>query len=195
LDQYVAGAKQRLDTDVAFELALALDRPRGGAVGMLVGALVEQLDSGDPLFRRAELQRGQLRSIVTALLLAQPHSFSGELRDGGSPPRPRTLRRALVYVEERLAEPITLGDIATAAGCSARTVTDCFRDHIGVSPLAYVRNERLQRIREDLQRADDPVGDVAYRWGITHLGRFAGDYRQRFGESPSQTRGRSMGSS
>ncbi|KFU80364.1 hypothetical protein BB31_16195 [Amycolatopsis lurida NRRL 2430] len=32
------------------------------------------------------------------------------------------------------------------------------------------------------------IGDIAHRWGITHLGRFAGEYRTRFGELPSATR-------
>ena len=42
----------------------------------------------------------------------------------------------------------------------------------------------------ELTRADPwqvTVSEVAYRWGFTHLGRFAGAYRERFGETPSQT--------
>jgi AraC-like DNA-binding protein len=31
------------------------------------------------------------------------------------------------------------------------------------------------------------VGEVAYRWGFTHLDRFAGAYAKRFGETPSAT--------
>lgn len=176
-----------VDAPVGFDLALDLRDAGGKAVAMLVGSLLDQLDSGDPVFQHVELQRGQLRSIVTALLLAQPNSFSGELAQGGSPPRPRTLRKAMAYVQEHLAEPITLGDIARAADCSARTVGNCFQQHVGVSPMTYVRNERLDRIRDELAHSDDTVGEVAYRWGIGHLGRFARQYRLRFGESPSES--------
>jgi AraC-like DNA-binding protein len=45
-------------------------------------------------------------------------------------------------------------------------------------------------VHQELSRADAwqvNVSEVAYRWGFTHLGRFAGAYRARFGESPSQT--------
>ncbi|WP_308283767.1 helix-turn-helix transcriptional regulator [Streptomyces buecherae] len=175
---------------VRFDFALDLAGPKGRAVHLLVRSLVEQLDSGDPLFQRAELQRGQLRCLVTALLLAQPHSHTDALHDGPRPGHPRSLRAALAFVETHLAERITLADIADAAGCAPRTISSAFRDRLGLSPLAYVRDLRLDRVREDILTTTDSVGTVAYRWGITHLGRFAADYRARFHELPSTTAAR-----
>ncbi|MCX4673076.1 helix-turn-helix transcriptional regulator [Streptomyces sp. NBC_01381] len=176
---------------VRFNFALDLAKAKGRAVQFLVRSLLEQLDySGDPLFRRAELQRIQLRSVVTALLLAQPHSHTGELRDGPSPVHPRSLRAALAFIEANLTERIRLADIARAAGCSPRTVSPAFRDRLGLSPMSYVRNLRLDRIRADLLASTDPVGTIAYRWGVSHLGRFAGEYRHRFHELPSHTAAR-----
>ncbi|WP_448334372.1 helix-turn-helix domain-containing protein, partial [Streptomyces sp. DSM 41534] len=70
------------------------------------------------------------------------------------------------------------------------TISSAFRERFGLPPLAYVRNLRLARIREDILTSTDPVGVIAYRWGITHLGRFAGEYRDRFGELPSATAAR-----
>lgn len=46
-------------------------------------------------------------------------------------------------------------------------------------------------MHEDLTGGDPArrhtVAEVAYRWGFAHLGRFAHDYRARYGESPSTT--------
>ncbi|MET8685586.1 AraC family transcriptional regulator [Streptomyces sp. NPDC004732] len=176
---------------VRFTFALDLAKAKGRAVQLLVRSLLEQLDSGDPLFQRAELQRSQLRCLVTALLLAQPHSHTGELHDGPQPGHPRSLRAALAFIEANLAERISLDDVAGAAGCSPRTLTSAFRDGLGISPMSYARNLRLDRIREDLLATGDPVGTVAYRWGVSHLGRFAGEYRDRFAELPSDTAHRS----
>ncbi|MER5300693.1 AraC family transcriptional regulator [Streptomyces lasiicapitis] len=175
---------------VRFDFALDLAEPKGRAVRLLVRSLLEQLDSGDPLFQRPELQRSQLRCIVTALLLAQPHSHTGELRDGPRPGHPRSLRAALAFVEANLTERIGLGDIAHAAHCSPRTISSAFRDRLGLSPMAYVRNLRLDRIRADILASTDPIGAIAYRWGVAHLGRFAAEYRDRFAELPSDTAAR-----
>ncbi|WP_030683052.1 helix-turn-helix transcriptional regulator [Streptomyces sp. NRRL B-1347] len=175
---------------VRFDFALDLAKPKGRAVRLLVRSLLEQLDSEDPLFQRAELQRSQLRCLVTALLLAQPHSHTGDLHDGPAPGYPRSLRAALAFIEANLTEHIGLDAIARAAGCSTRTLTSTFRDRLGLSPMSYVRNLRLDRIREDILASTDPVGAIAYRWGVAHLGRFAGQYRDRFAELPSDTAAR-----
>ncbi|MFI1584610.1 AraC family transcriptional regulator [Embleya sp. NPDC020630] len=172
---------------VRFDFALDLAESKGRTVRLLVGSLLEQLDSGNPLFLREELQRSQVRCLVTALLLGQPHSHTGELHDGPQPGYPRSLRAALAFIEANLAEHIRLGDIADAAGCSPRTLGSAFRDRLGLSPMAYVRNLRLDRIRENILTSADPVGTIAYRWGVSHLGRFAGEYRDRFAELPSHT--------
>ncbi|QEU89924.1 helix-turn-helix transcriptional regulator [Streptomyces kanamyceticus] len=175
---------------VRFDFALDLAGSKGRAVRLLVRSLLEQLDSGDPLFQRAELQRSQLRCLVTALLLAQPHSHTGELHDGPRPGHPRSLRAALAFIEANLAEHISVDGIAAAAGCSPRTLSSAFRGRLGLSPMAYVRNLRLDRIRQDILASSDPVGTIAYRWGVSHLGRFAGEYRDRFAELPSATASR-----
>ncbi|MEV0051550.1 AraC family transcriptional regulator [Saccharopolyspora shandongensis] len=175
---------------VRFDLPLDLSEPRGRAVKLLIGSLIEQLDSDDPLFQREELQRSQLRCIVTALLLAQSHTHTATLRGVPGMPHPRALRAAVAFVEANLSEPISLGQIAEAAGCSARTISSAFREKLGTSPMGYVRNLRLDRIRHDILSTGDRIGEIAYRWGITHLGRFAGEYRSRFGELPSTTAAR-----
>ncbi|MEV0260498.1 AraC family transcriptional regulator [Streptomyces sp. NPDC050617] len=175
---------------VRFDFALDLAGSEGRAVRLLVDSLLAQLDSGDPLFQRAELQRGQLRCLVSALLLAQPHSHTGELRDGPRPGLPRSLRAALAFIDANLAGHIAVGDIADAAGCSPRTLSSAFRARLGLSPMTYVRHLRLDRIREDILASTDSVGTIAYRWGLSHLGRFAADYRARFAELPSETAAR-----
>ncbi|MBJ3809351.1 helix-turn-helix transcriptional regulator [Streptomyces flavofungini] len=177
-------------SSVRFDFALDLAKAKGRAVRLLVRSLLEQLDSGDPLFQRPELQRSQVRCLVTALLLAQPHSHTGELHDGPRPGYPRTLRAALAFIEANLTERISLDGIAAAAGCSPRTLSSAFRGRLGISPLSYVRDLRLDRIRADILASTDPVGTIAYRWGVSHLGRFARAYRDRFAELPSDTAAR-----
>jgi AraC-like DNA-binding protein len=52
--------------------------------------------------------------------------------------------------------------------------------------MRYLRDARFARGREALLGAEDQsITQVAMRWGFYHLGRFAVDYRKRFGETPS----------
>ena len=104
---------------------------------------------------------------------------------------PQPLRRALAFVDEHAGDPITLDEIAAAARLSPRGVQAAFRRHLDTTPLAYLRGVRMERAHRDLQGAEPgdgvSVATLAAKWGFTHLGRFAVDYRRRFGTYPSQT--------
>ena len=101
------------------------------------------------------------------------------------------LRRALIFIDEHARDPITLNEIAVAAGLSPRGLQAAFRRHLDTQPLAYVRSVRMERAHRDLQSAEPgdgvSVAALAAKWGFTHLGRFAVEYRRRFGVHPSQT--------
>jgi transcriptional regulator GlxA family with amidase domain len=87
-----------------------------------------------------------------------------------------------------LAEPIRLAEIARHAGVNVRTLQKGFQRHFGQTPMNILRNARLDAAHYHLTvRRDAPsVTDVAFSNGFSHLGRFARDYRNRFGHSPSQ---------
>jgi AraC-like DNA-binding protein len=127
--------------------------------------------------------------IMTALLLSHPHNYSEALQRRNKPIAPRDVKRAIDYIEGHLESVIGLGDIVAASGVPGRTLFRHFSDHRGVSPMRYLRLARLQKVREELQQAEpeQDVSEIAMRWGFEHLGRFAVEYRERFGERPSET--------
>ena len=56
--------------------------------------------------------------------------------------------------------------------------------------MAYLKQKRLEAARRTLLAASPlttSVTEVATQWGFFHLGRFARDYSQLFGELPSET--------
>lgn len=109
--------------------------------------------------------------------------------------RTRTLqicREAKAFVEHRFdaGDLPGVADICVAAGVCERTLQYAFRDYVRMSPTAYLRLLRLNRVREHLTIADPQettVTDVAMRFGFLHLGRFGQDYKRVFGETPSAT--------
>lgn len=126
--------------------------------------------------------------VLTSLLLSVPHNHSVALLRRERRVAPRDVRRAEDYIHAHAADPVALGDLAGACGVAGRTLLQHFRTVHGVSPMRYLRNHRLQRVRDDLLAPEaGNVSAVAARWGFAHLGRFAAAYRARFGESPSAT--------
>jgi AraC-like DNA-binding protein len=126
--------------------------------------------------------------VVNWLLFAQPNSYSDALRGRSRAIAPRDVRRATDYMHANLAQPITLSDLVSVSGVAGRTLLKHFRAVHGLSPMRYLRNLRMERVREELAAGSrDSVGSAALSWGFIHAGRFSIEYRHRFGESPSET--------
>jgi AraC-like DNA-binding protein len=104
---------------------------------------------------------------------------------------PPAVRRAAAFIEAHADQPLTLADIAAAAGVTGRALQSAFRRHYDNTPVGYLRQARLERAYTELQDADPAAGAtvaaVARRWGWTSPGQFAAAYQRRFGEPPSRT--------
>jgi AraC-like DNA-binding protein len=140
---------------------------------------------------RRPLIRGRVEQILLeGLLLAADHTFRHELEAPAPPMRPAAVKRVVDVIQERPAEKYDAARLARISQVSLRTLQEAFRRHVGMSPMAYLYDVRLQRVHDQL-RVSAPgsttVSDVAHQWGFVHLGRFARRYRERFGEPPSHT--------
>lgn len=180
-----------VDRPVVFDPLLDLTRPEAvrwhGAIQVLSTevmtdkSLIQQGLGGGPI---EEL-------IISSLLLIQPSSAREDLVRASGRPGRRSVRLSIDYIERHLAQPISLEDISRSIRLSARSIQQGFRDDLGTTPMAYVRDRRLERVRAELAECVPSDGvtvtDIAERWGFSHLGNFAVNYRKRFGESPSQT--------
>ena len=134
-----------------------------------------------------------LRSLVALLVETFPNSVLDALDRGKAEPAPttpRTVSRAVAFIEERAGDDIGLADIATAAGLGARGLQLAFRRHADVTPLEYLRGVRLARAHRELEESDPSqatVGAIANRWGFPHHGNFSALYLRTYGRSPSMT--------
>lgn len=104
-------------------------------------------------------------------------------------PAPRHVLAAERYLDDHARLAPTLGDIATAAGVSVRTLCGAFRQYRGSTPMQVLREKRLQGLRADLLMATPgaTVIAIAQAWGYANLGLLAAIYKKRFGELPSAT--------
>lgn len=93
-------------------------------------------------------------------------------------------------------ECFTIGEICINLCISRRTLNHAFTRVLGFTPVEYMRNLRLQRIRSELQLFpyETTIANVAAKWGFWHMSLFSRYYRELFGESPSETLLRSKAS-
>jgi AraC-like DNA-binding protein len=171
--------------DAAAPMSLALVPGWNRIVDAAVGVAFDPDAVASPLIRA-----GLLELIVSGMLAT--FSLTVEAGPvGGSGVGPATIRRAVAFIDEHLADPLDTRTIADAAGVPVRTLQAGFHQHLGVAPMEHVRSQRLTAAHRDLLDADPAgttsVAEVAHRWGFAHLARFAERYRLAYGEKPSET--------
>ena len=99
------------------------------------------------------------------------------------------LRPVIEFMERNAGASLSPRSVARAGYMSVRTLHTTFHNELGTSVMAYLRAIRLDRVRGELLHGGPhrQVTEVAMRWGFSHPSRFAQQYRDRFGELPSQT--------
>lgn len=127
--------------------------------------------------------------LLTTALNWLPGSFAAATACSTRTVLPRHVRQAEEYLRTYPEQPITVEMLAHHVGVSGRTLYDGFRKFLEVSPMRYLRDLRMERVRADLLDPAQPasVTALATQWGFFQLGRFAIDYRRRYGESPHET--------
>ena len=128
--------------------------------------------------------------IVAGLLRVGRHQYSEELARPAARIAPVHVVRARDFIEADPREPLTPASIARHVGVSVRALQRAFRDHLDCTPMQYVRYCRMRGAKAELAETEPgtrTVAGVAESWGFHNHGRFANDYRQRFGMNPSQT--------
>ncbi len=102
----------------------------------------------------------------------------------------RAMARAEDYLDSHLTTAVSRADVAAAAGVSVRTLSRGFLTRHGTGPMGFLKTRRMDAAYRKLAMAEAGsmrVTDIAIRYGFTHFGQFAMEYKKAFGESPSVT--------
>lgn len=94
------------------------------------------------------------------------------------------------YIETHRSKPIMVSELSKIAEINERTLYRIFNKRFGITPKAYLNKLRLNGVQSDLKKYSTTkikVTDIANEWGYWHMGQFASDYKDLFGELPSET--------
>lgn len=118
---------------------------------------------------------------------------AGRSKNGGRIDNRAALRKALQYIDVHLADPIHVPELARQAGVGVRRLQRVFGRELQTTPSDYVRTRRLENARRDLRDPlleHETIATIAVLNGFSHPGRFAADFRSRYGETPREARRR-----
>lgn len=139
---------------------------------------------------RRRAQQAALDALLDVLSMHAPGRGDGG-EGAGFGRRRQLVRSVCAHIQRCPDEVHTVPDLCAAFHVSRRTLQYAFEQVVGTSPVAYLRNLRLNAVRRDIASgAAATVHDAAARQGFWSLSQFAGDYRRLFGERPSQTQAR-----
>lgn len=172
-----------------FSPLIDLSSPSGRAISEYVSYLVNQARENSPVLGFGPGVSSLEKTLFNLLLTCQPHNYTDALVAQRNPVLPHYVVKAREYIHANLQHEIRVEEVAQAAGVTERALFYAFRRFVGVTPYAYVRNLRLEQVRLELTRSPSSttITELAFKWGFSHMGRFARDYAQRFGEKPSAT--------
>jgi AraC-like DNA-binding protein/quercetin dioxygenase-like cupin family protein len=94
--------------------------------------------------------------------------------------------RAVRFIENRFAEPITIDNIAAFSHVSRRHFFRLFEQAVGVAPMEYLKKVRLQKAAAMLLTTSANVTEVAFACGFNDSNYFSTLYHKEFGVSPSR---------
>jgi transcriptional regulator GlxA family with amidase domain len=101
-----------------------------------------------------------------------------------SVPIARQLLRAKDLADARYFEPLTVADLAAAAGLSPAHFSRRFKATFDESPHQYLLTRRLERAADLLRATDWSVADICFAVGAQGLGSFTVSFHRVFGLAP-----------
>ena len=132
----------------------------------------------------------QLIHLLVECLSAKPPSSAPETAHRAA----SLMTRFEGLIRNHPGSGLSLPRMKAALDVSDGFLRQCCAEHLGMSPMAYLRLYRMQLMNLALRNDAGStlrVADVAKRFGLGHLGRFAGKYRELYGETPYETLQRS----
>jgi AraC-like DNA-binding protein len=134
-----------------------------------------------------DIAQGLSVDLLAALIRNDTPARVSSCRNGSFD---RVVSRALAFLRAHDGQDLHVKQLCRAINAAERSLLRAFHKLVGVGPTQYMKLRRLNQVHHALQAADygeATVTEILTTCGVTELGRFAGRYKELFGESPSET--------
>jgi signal transduction histidine kinase/AraC-like DNA-binding protein/response regulator of citrate/malate metabolism/ABC-type sugar transport system substrate-binding protein len=100
----------------------------------------------------------------------------------------RLVRKAMAYLHEHYADPLSREDLARSVGVSEGYLARCFRRETGVTPMIYLNRYRVNQAKALLEAGSQSITEVALAVGFSDSAYFSNVFRREVGVSPGAYR-------
>lgn len=172
-----------LEEDLRFDL-----RPLSPQLNSAWSAMLELLSQSMRGYSVAA-QHSLEDAMLGMLLAGHGHNYSAAMQGDDSRGSARLARRFEQLVNDGHEPDLSVAALARRLHVGIRTLQCATERHLDMTPSAYLRAHRMERVHRELSQAGAGTGiaEIAYANGFVHLGRFAAFYKAQFAERPSDT--------
>jgi AraC family transcriptional regulator len=160
---------------------------RDSELEFIANAIHREISEGHPSGR---LYTEGLVLAMTSRLIAQHSSLSTPSKISAASLSGHRLKQVLAFIEDQLAEDISLDQIAAVAGLSPSHLKPLFRQATGLPVHRYVIQRRLERARTLIKHDSLTMAEVAAATGFAHQSHLARHMRRATGLAPNDLRRR-----
>jgi AraC family transcriptional regulator len=118
--------------------------------------------------------------------LVRRYSYLNDLQMSRGGMAPRKLRKAIEFINENLdqEETVALPAVADAVQMSYSNFSRAFKQSMGVTPNAYITEQRIKRAKQLLSETKLPIADIALRTGFASQSHFTTTFRRLVWTTP-----------
>jgi transcriptional regulator GlxA family with amidase domain len=191
-DDMVAVGEALAGLDLSPPRGGLIAEPRPDAMAKLVrlhAAVGRMAEDAPEIIASPTTAHGLEQSLIEAMVNCLGAANGHENRAAGRR-HELIMRRFHQVVEEAAGMPLYIPEVCAAIRVPDRTLLLCCQEYLGMGPKRYLLLRRLNLARRELQEAariGTSVTEIATKYGFWAFGRFAGQYKSVFGETPSDT--------
>ena len=172
-----------------------LRSPQQTSIDQLYGVIgeISKFATLNPqIFQDADIIKGMEFSLIESQISVLSDALPYAKKNGNKKKKSheRIIRLSIDYLKANLYKPIYVLDLCHALNVGLRTLYNSFHEFYNISPIRYLRLQRYAKARRDLINADPKsttVTSIAVKWHFWHFGRFSVEYKNIYGESPSES--------